>query len=1702
MDHAQLEAEAAAGLREQLRLFNGQKTPEQAAAAGVTVRSSPSSKMGAHVHHHQAARKQPQQTAPRRSQQQNQGGQHFYHYSQQAGGAAGQSQNYEYPKHSNANYNQQRQQTTSSASSCKNSGTSTTTSQRNATTAASCSTQQNYAPPFPPGLPPALGPLMPSKYVAPPATANNTSVNNTSGTISSFNNTSGYDYSSTASQHPQPVQPTRPQHPVQPYAPPCGGTPAPPAACSSFYNASVTTNTTTTTTSSSYTPKAPAPGFSYPPGMNSCATSSGSSSCNQTPSTSSGTQHPANYAYPQHQIQNQYGQDHVAASGTTAQPYSVGNQSESSHQLPGVPASTAYTTTHGLHPQGGAATTSMASPSATHHGHEFYRQHHGVMDTVGSSSSSTQNYYGHSTGSAVVATTDGRGLGSASSFSHHAQEQRPSRAGGAYDPSFSSDHTGAGPALHHRAAGSSQHTYPPPHSGTASAASCTSSVAAPPQPGDNSSGTRLSTPCGHFYGSAGAISVEEPPLQQQSQQYASGSAPYCSAESREAGATHARVAAQYGSYYQQPGSTVTGGTAAHRQQFSSRPAMPSETTSNEHEMQQAQHTVTRDAHTNHAAEYQHHHPSESYYAQYQYQTANSCYTASSSTQNYNADTQHQARCPETEIAQQQQGFTNYGTSISSKPTGTADVCATASSGELPVVHDRNSRDNAVQGANSHSGVTTGADTRVQHAAALNAQSIPWHSESKQYTQHLHTGCSADAHADSQLQSHTSHLPEQKFQDDKRQHGHAWGPPPTMADRNMASIARNTGHDVQHSTQAQLQQKAHQAPSFTIATGAQEEHGSQDAHLSAQHFHRVSAHARHPGNFAHEDRSATLAGSGGQGDGVPAGSEEKSVRGSRPDTFQTAVEHPAAGPVPYVYRGEHFYPVQPPSTSTGGASTASKSRASGSRGGSGQGRVFSASSASARGGGAKTSAQKRHIPSADRGTYHHFNKTGQQRHRDSRQGSALGAYGGGGQENQSVHQQNSSYDTGETKSTGQHTACAQQQQQNQQSHTTQMSSQAEWAGESASSSKPPVPRPVSSNECSESLAQEYPPCKRGHTGMTVAEAQQQEHQQQARYYDYTTNRSVSSYNPQKVLAAPTTAALPSGATGYYSGPTASAAHGPRSSSFYNSEGTTANDTRQPTSGTTQQEQHGHQKSSSFGARSVTSATVTATGTVPAPESSASTGSCTTSSSADKGSGNEDTSAAFHTGRAPPPKVDDSVYQFILDLRDHGKREAALFELSRRRETLFDLAPLLWHSFGTVAVLCQEIISVYPFLGFSTAASAYSPGAANKNSCAGPPGAGASLGARIPDSSKMMKAATVQPSGTVGEDRARGSAGGPAAGDEQVLATASFASVIAGSKSTTKTPSCTSFVSATTGTTASAQMSTSLEQGHTLTSWMKLNKHDEEPQPAHSEKQLPSASGTRAVATHQRPPRPGNAAAAVEAPAATTTTEGGKIKEQRKAKTRRVPKPPTLTAQSSNRVCNALALLQCMASHMETRPLILRAELPLLLFPFLNTETKARPYEYLRLTSLGVLGALVKGDDPDVLAFLLQKTEIIPLCLRIMETGTALSQTVATFILQKLLLDERGLAFIGQKPERCFHVFTVLRQMVQALVRDPAIRLLKHVVRCYLRLSDHPQAREALRETLPDTLRAPPTSLLEMLRNDNTTLRWLHTLWQNLGLRDTS
>ena len=87
---------------------------------------------------------------------------------------------------------------------------------------------------------------------------------------------------------------------------------------------------------------------------------------------------------------------------------------------------------------------------------------------------------------------------------------------------------------------------------------------------------------------------------------------------------------------------------------------------------------------------------------------------------------------------------------------------------------------------------------------------------------------------------------------------------------------------------------------------------------------------------------------------------------------------------------------------------------------------------------------------------------------------------------------------------------------------------------------------------------------------------------------------------------------------------------------------------------------------------------------------------------------------------------------------------------------------------------------------------------------------------------------------------------------------------------------------------------------------------------------------------------------------------------------------------------------------------------------------------------------------------------------MERGTELSQTVATFIIQKILTDSTGLNYICQTKQRFFTVITVLNTMVNSQKQTPSQRLLKHIARCYQKLLDNNKAKDHLAENCPTIL----------------------------------
>lgn len=101
-----------------------------------------------------------------------------------------------------------------------------------------------------------------------------------------------------------------------------------------------------------------------------------------------------------------------------------------------------------------------------------------------------------------------------------------------------------------------------------------------------------------------------------------------------------------------------------------------------------------------------------------------------------------------------------------------------------------------------------------------------------------------------------------------------------------------------------------------------------------------------------------------------------------------------------------------------------------------------------------------------------------------------------------------------------------------------------------------------------------------------------------------------------------------------------------------------------------------------------------------------------SSGDNAQENGGASLTALNQQASPPGMEQlseenqKVLIWVAELMDPARREGALMELSKKREQVPELALILWHSFGVMTSLLQEIISVYPLLNPSQLTAAAS------------------------------------------------------------------------------------------------------------------------------------------------------------------------------------------------------------------------------------------------------------------------------------------------------------------------------------------------------------------------------------------------------------
>jgi len=174
-----------------------------------------------------------------------------------------------------------------------------------------------------------------------------------------------------------------------------------------------------------------------------------------------------------------------------------------------------------------------------------------------------------------------------------------------------------------------------------------------------------------------------------------------------------------------------------------------------------------------------------------------------------------------------------------------------------------------------------------------------------------------------------------------------------------------------------------------------------------------------------------------------------------------------------------------------------------------------------------------------------------------------------------------------------------------------------------------------------------------------------------------------------------------------------------------------------------------------------------------------------------------------------------------------------------------------------------------------------------------------------------------------------------------------------------------------------------------------------------------------------------------------------------------------APNVNKPVNALVLLQTLASNEETQMKLMESGIPFMLYPFLQHTHKMK---FLRVVSLGVIGALVKPENSAIIKMFLG-TDLLPLCLEIMRMDKEdVTKVVATFILERILEDPYGSETVCTKLELFDNIVNTLKLTIEQRSTSP--RLVKHIFHCFLFLSAKcvSNSNEQLRTILVDRFRS--------------------------------
>ncbi|XP_074378748.1 uncharacterized protein LOC141720304 [Apium graveolens] len=144
-------------------------------------------------------------------------------------------------------------------------------------------------------------------------------------------------------------------------------------------------------------------------------------------------------------------------------------------------------------------------------------------------------------------------------------------------------------------------------------------------------------------------------------------------------------------------------------------------------------------------------------------------------------------------------------------------------------------------------------------------------------------------------------------------------------------------------------------------------------------------------------------------------------------------------------------------------------------------------------------------------------------------------------------------------------------------------------------------------------------------------------------------------------------------------------------------------------------------------------------------------------------------------------------------------------------------------------------------------------------------------------------------------------------------------------------------------------------------------------------------------------------------------------------------------------------------------------------------------------------LFEVGDPStkVAVHCLLESGLFPLCLKSIEYGNELSQSTASWIMSRIMMQEQGLQYCCEPANRLCAIMKVFNDVIEKMQDEPSTTVLKNIIQCYVILSDDPsRGCLLLRSFIPPILTTAP--YIEALRARPITLKNLQDLFQKLSM----